>query len=286
MEPPIDLRAVGDRIEELLGQPRVVPRRAAPGSRSRRSSASSPSCTAAAWRASSSSRPTSSTSASGWPTTTSSRRCSSCTASTRSTSTTGCDVPSTRCVPTSARTAATSRCSASTATTVSSRSGCWAAATAARRRRSRSSWPCRRPSRRPPRRSPASTSRGSPTTRRAPGSAAIPVTLGRKPSHAAPAMAPIYGLRALAPGRVGPARDRGQQADRVPGRRRSSTPTAARARSAPTPSTRPRSTARCCAAVCAARPTTCRAPGGASTGTPRTSTRCRSSRTAARSASR
>ena len=36
------------------------------------------------------------------------------------------------------------------------------------------------------------------------GSAAIPVTLGRKPSHAAPAMAPIYGLRALAPGRVGP----------------------------------------------------------------------------------
>jgi Fe-S cluster biogenesis protein NfuA/nitrite reductase/ring-hydroxylating ferredoxin subunit len=33
---------------------------------------------------------------------------------------------------------------------------------------------------------------------------ATPVTLGRKPDHAAPAMAPIYGLRALAPGRVGP----------------------------------------------------------------------------------
>ena len=31
----------------------------------------------------------------------------------------------------------------------------------------------------------------------------IPVSLGRKP-HPAPAMAPIYGLRALAPGRVGP----------------------------------------------------------------------------------
>jgi Fe-S cluster biogenesis protein NfuA/nitrite reductase/ring-hydroxylating ferredoxin subunit len=30
-----------------------------------------------------------------------------------------------------------------------------------------------------------------------------PISLGRKP-HAAPAMAPIYGLRALAPGRVGP----------------------------------------------------------------------------------
>ncbi|MBA2282158.1 MAG: NifU family protein [Acidimicrobiia bacterium] len=36
----------------------------------------------------------------------------------------------------------------------------------------------------------------------APG-ASIPVTLGRKPEPA-PAMAPIYGLRALAPGRVGP----------------------------------------------------------------------------------
>ena len=36
------------------------------------------------------------------------------------------------------------------------------------------------------------------------GSSATPVTLGRKPTHAAPAMAPIYGLRALAPGRVGP----------------------------------------------------------------------------------
>ncbi len=35
------------------------------------------------------------------------------------------------------------------------------------------------------------------------GMGAIPVTLGRKPEHAAP-MAPIYGLRALAPGRVGP----------------------------------------------------------------------------------
>ncbi len=33
---------------------------------------------------------------------------------------------------------------------------------------------------------------------------ATPVTLGRKPTHAAPAMAPIYGLRALAPGRIGP----------------------------------------------------------------------------------
>ena len=33
---------------------------------------------------------------------------------------------------------------------------------------------------------------------------ATPVTLGRKPDHVAPAMAPIYGLRALAPGRVGP----------------------------------------------------------------------------------
>ncbi|MEO7429961.1 MAG: NifU family protein [Acidimicrobiales bacterium] len=33
---------------------------------------------------------------------------------------------------------------------------------------------------------------------------ATPVTLGRKPQHAAPAMAPIYGLRALAPGRIGP----------------------------------------------------------------------------------
>lgn len=31
-----------------------------------------------------------------------------------------------------------------------------------------------------------------------------PVSLGRKPDHAPPAMAPIYGLRALAPGRVGP----------------------------------------------------------------------------------
>ncbi len=43
---------------------------------------------------------------------------------------------------------------------------------------------------------------GEPTT----GEAAdgwMPVTLGRKPAPA-PAMAPIYGLRALAPGRVGP----------------------------------------------------------------------------------
>lgn len=37
-----------------------------------------------------------------------------------------------------------------------------------------------------------------------PGPVATPVSLGRKPAHAAPAMAPIYGLRALAPGRVGP----------------------------------------------------------------------------------
>lgn len=36
-----------------------------------------------------------------------------------------------------------------------------------------------------------------------PGSLTTPVTLGRKPEPA-PAMAPIYGLRALAPGRVGP----------------------------------------------------------------------------------
>ncbi|CAN5194264.1 NifU family protein [soil metagenome] len=35
------------------------------------------------------------------------------------------------------------------------------------------------------------------------GAGATPVTLGRKPESAA-AMAPIYGLRALAPGRVGP----------------------------------------------------------------------------------
>ncbi|MEO6318101.1 MAG: NifU family protein [Acidimicrobiales bacterium] len=37
-----------------------------------------------------------------------------------------------------------------------------------------------------------------------PGAQTTPVTLGRKPTHAAPAMAPIYGLRALAPGRIGP----------------------------------------------------------------------------------
>jgi Fe-S cluster biogenesis protein NfuA/nitrite reductase/ring-hydroxylating ferredoxin subunit len=37
----------------------------------------------------------------------------------------------------------------------------------------------------------------------APESVATPVSLGRKPTHAAP-MAPIYGLRALAPGGVGP----------------------------------------------------------------------------------
>jgi Fe-S cluster biogenesis protein NfuA/nitrite reductase/ring-hydroxylating ferredoxin subunit len=37
------------------------------------------------------------------------------------------------------------------------------------------------------------------------GPVATPVSLGRKPEqHAAPPMAPIYGLRALAPGRVGP----------------------------------------------------------------------------------
>jgi Fe-S cluster biogenesis protein NfuA/nitrite reductase/ring-hydroxylating ferredoxin subunit len=36
------------------------------------------------------------------------------------------------------------------------------------------------------------------------GAVSTPVSLGRKPEHAAPAMAPIYGLRALAPGRVGP----------------------------------------------------------------------------------
>lgn len=36
------------------------------------------------------------------------------------------------------------------------------------------------------------------------GSVVTPVSLGRKPTHAAPALAPIYGLRALAPGRVGP----------------------------------------------------------------------------------
>ncbi len=36
------------------------------------------------------------------------------------------------------------------------------------------------------------------------GGTSTPVSLGRKPEHAAPAMAPIYGLRALAPGRVGP----------------------------------------------------------------------------------
>ena len=36
------------------------------------------------------------------------------------------------------------------------------------------------------------------------GPVATPVSLGRKPQHDAPAMAPIYGLRALAPGRVGP----------------------------------------------------------------------------------
>jgi Fe-S cluster biogenesis protein NfuA/nitrite reductase/ring-hydroxylating ferredoxin subunit len=36
------------------------------------------------------------------------------------------------------------------------------------------------------------------------GSVATPVSLGRKPQHDAPAMAPIYGLRALAPGRIGP----------------------------------------------------------------------------------
>jgi Fe-S cluster biogenesis protein NfuA/nitrite reductase/ring-hydroxylating ferredoxin subunit len=36
------------------------------------------------------------------------------------------------------------------------------------------------------------------------GSLATPVTLGRKPDHAAPTMAPVYGLRALASGRVGP----------------------------------------------------------------------------------
>lgn len=35
------------------------------------------------------------------------------------------------------------------------------------------------------------------------GAAATPVSLGRKPQPA-PAMAPIYGLRALAPGRIGP----------------------------------------------------------------------------------
>ncbi len=36
------------------------------------------------------------------------------------------------------------------------------------------------------------------------GPVATPVSLGRKPQHDAPTMAPIYGLRALAPGRVGP----------------------------------------------------------------------------------
>ena len=118
------------------------------------------------------------------------------------------------------------------------------------------------------------------------GSAAIPVTLGRKPDPRAPAMAPIYGLRALAPGRVGPLEIEGNKlivcrvgtaALRLPQR-------------VPALRQRPRhgrrSTARCCAAACAARPTTCPVPGAASTATPRTSTRCRSSRTAARSASR
>jgi Fe-S cluster biogenesis protein NfuA/nitrite reductase/ring-hydroxylating ferredoxin subunit len=42
-----------------------------------------------------------------------------------------------------------------------------------------------------------------PPTATSPGAGPTPVSLGRKPTHPAP-MAPVYGLRALAPGRVGP----------------------------------------------------------------------------------
>ena len=108
---------------------------------------------------------------------------------------------------------------------------------------------------------------------------------GRRRAHRAPARPPPRSrsaasrstrarhgadLRAAGPG-AGPrraARDRGQQADRVPGRHaalRLPQRVPARARA---PSTRPRSTVRCCAARCAARPTTCRVPAGASTATP------------------
>ncbi|MCU1455426.1 MAG: hypothetical protein JWN46_3572 [Acidimicrobiales bacterium] len=50
---------------------------------------------------------------------------------------------------------------------------------------------------------PSAAADGADVAGSASGGNFTPVTLGRKP-HAAPAMAPIYGLRALAPGRVGP----------------------------------------------------------------------------------
>ena len=136
-----------------------------------------------------------------WRATTSSRRCSCSTTSTRWPWRIGCARRSTRSAPTSAPTAATSRCSAVDADAgvvrlrlLGSCDGC-----------SSSSVTLELAVQQAIEEAAPEITRidvADSTTAPAPA-AATPVSLGRKPQPA-PAMAPIYGLRALAPGRVGP----------------------------------------------------------------------------------
>ena len=285
---PIDLRVVGDRIEELLDAARVVARRPRAGTRCRTSSASSPSSTAAGSPGSSS-----------WPART--RRSASAGRRRPRRLAAGPPRPpparsrgpraparSTRCGRTSGPTAGDVEVLGDRrATPASSRLRMLGQLRRVRvvvghpRARGagghRGSGAGDRPHRRRRRRPTAGRGRLRSVD---PGDARPQAEPTPRPM--APDLRPA-GPRARA-GRA--ARDRGQQAHRVPRRHAALRLPQRAARSARARSTPPPSTVRCCAARCATPPTTCRAPAAASTATPRTSTRSRSSRTAARFASR